>query len=129
MPKSKILLIEDEEDTVSLYKTALSEAGFTVVAINSAEDALSRAEKEKPDLILLDLMLPGKSGFEVLESLKKNRHTKDTPVLALTNLAEEVGFERAVAKGAAGYIVKAERTPRQVCLLLRQVLEEHRVSQ
>lgn len=119
-----VLLIEDEADTIALYQTQLTKDGFTVLTASDAENGLDLAQKHRPALVLLDIMLPGKSGFDVLDALKKDPATKDIPVLALTNLAEEVGFDRALEKGAIGYIVKAERTPRQVSMLLKQVLRE-----
>jgi len=124
MPAIRVLLIEDESDTIELYRAQLTKDGFDVVTATNADDGLAEVKRARPAIVLLDIMLPGKSGFEVLDTLKKDTATKDIPVLALTNLAEEVGFERAREQGAVGYIVKAERTPRQVSMIVKQILQE-----
>ena len=124
MPAIRVLLIEDESDTIELYRAQLTKDGFDVVTATNADDGLAEVKRARPAIVLLDIMLPGKSGFEVLDTLKKDTAMKDIPVLALTNLAEEVGFERAREQGAVGYIVKAERTPRQVSMIVKQILQE-----
>lgn len=119
-----ILLVEDEPDAVELYGGQLKRDGFNVVGAKDADEGTAAVKKYKPDLVLLDLMLPGKSGFEVLETVKKDKGTAHIPVIALTNMAEEVGHERAISGGAAAYVVKAERTPGEVSILVKQVLSE-----
>jgi CheY-like chemotaxis protein len=122
--KEKILLVEDEPDAISLYGGQLRRDGFEVIGAKNADEGIDAVKKHKPDLVLLDLMMPGKSGFEVLEMIKKDPELSPTPVIALTNMAEEVGHERAISGGAAAYVVKAERTPAQVSILVKQVLSE-----
>lgn len=125
MKPPRVLLIEDGADTVSLYRTQLERDGFVLTSAREADTGLALAREEHPDIILLDLMLPGRiGGFELLDVLVHDPQTKGIPVLALTNLAEEVGFERAVSHGAVGYVVKSDRTPRQVSLLITQILRE-----
>lgn len=121
-----VLLIEDEKDTVLLYKDRLTQDGLRILVAPDIEEGLRLTTKEHPDLVLLDLMLPGRSGFDYLDTLRADPKLRSIPVLALTNLAEEVGFERAMERGAVGYIVKSERTPRQVSMLIKQILRDQR---
>src|SRR3989344_3905118 len=95
----KILFVEDEE--------ALQRAGYTVLKALDGEAGLAMAKKEIPDLILLDLVLPKKNGFEFLEEIKKDAFAKNIPVIVLTNLEGSAEVERALSLGATTYLVKA----------------------
>lgn len=102
----KVLLIEDDEEVQKIYKEALEGAGFATLPAFNSDGALPLARDQKPDLIILDIMLPGKmNGFDILEDLKKNDQTKQIPVIVLTNLESEKKV--ALEIGAADYFIKA----------------------
>ena len=105
-----ILFIEDEEAFQKTFGEILSQEGFEVIPAVDGTIGLDLAKKEKPDLILLDLILPKKDGFEVLKDLKADAKTKDIPVIVLTNLEQSADVEKAVALGATTYLVKANYT-------------------
>jgi two-component system alkaline phosphatase synthesis response regulator PhoP len=103
----KILFIEDERALQDSLSEALKKEGFVVLSALDGKTGLEIAEKEKPDLILLDLILPRMDGFVVLEKLKEKKETKDIPVIVLTNLEEIKSVERVMVLGAKGYLVKS----------------------
>lgn len=102
----KILLVEDNQDYAALLERVLTKEGFAVTVLYEGTQAVKRAQQEKPDLIILDVMLPDVSGLSVLEEIKRNEATKPIPVFCLTNLPEEVGREKAFALGAYTYLTK-----------------------
>lgn len=106
--KAKIMMVEDDIFLVKLYRRKLTRLGFEFIASSSGIEGVRRIIKEKPDLILLDLVLPGKSGFEVLEEIKKNPVTADIPVIILSNLEQEADIKEGLALGAEGYLVKSD---------------------
>jgi DNA-binding response OmpR family regulator len=103
----KILFIEDERALQDSLSEALKKEGFVVLSALDGKTGLEIAEKEKPDLILLDLILPRMDGFALLEKLKEKKETKDIPVIVLTNLEEIKSVERVMVLGAKGYLVKS----------------------
>ena len=106
MNDKKILVVEDDKDLISLIKFNLKSEGFNVLLCPNGEDGLFTAKEEKPDLILLDWMLPILSGIEVLQRLKNNKDTKSIPVIFLTAKGEENDKIRGLNSGADDYIVK-----------------------
>ncbi len=119
---SKILVVEDES---ALQKTAsqiLAESGFDVVSALDGEKGVDLAKKETPDLILLDLILPKKDGFAVLEELKKDERTRRIPVVVLSNLAENDDVSKALALGAHSYLIKTEYRLPEVVAKVKEVL-------
>lgn len=108
----KILLVEDEEYLVNIYLTKLKSEKFEVTTATSGEDGLRKALIEKPDLILLDIMLSGKlNGLDVLQKLKSENSTMNTPVLLLTNIKDEDTISEGLKLGAVGYFTKTDTTP------------------
>lgn len=103
----KILFIEDETTLQHTLSSILKDAGFTVDNAYDGETGLTKAKQSPPDLILLDLILPKKDGFTVLEELKQDMKTKDVPVVVLTNLEATEDVEKVVELGATTYLVKA----------------------
>ena len=108
MEKNKILIIEDDKFLIKLYGDKLRREGFEVVGAISGEEGLGKVFVEKPDLVLLDLVLPQKSGFEILSEIKLNPKTKNTPVIILTNLGQESDVKRGLELGADTYLIKTE---------------------
>lgn len=123
MPKTKkILLVEDEQTLSEMYKTKFEHEGFSVVTAADGSVVLDLVKKEKPNIVLLDIILPKKDGFTVLTELKKNSATKNIKVIMLTNLGQDEDIKKGKDLGAVGYIVKADLTPAQVLEKIRQVL-------
>ncbi len=106
--KKKILLVEDDTNLASVYKARLELEGFVVVLVGNGEEALSTAVKEKPDLVLLDAMMPKISGFDVLDILRNTPETANIRVIMLTALAQEKDKQRAQSLGADEYLVKSQ---------------------
>ncbi len=103
----KILFIEDESALQKTFGEVLTQEGYDVVKAMDGEEGLRLAQSEKPDLILLDLILPKMHGFEVLKQLKDDEETKDIPIIVLTNLESTDDVEKALELGATTYLVKA----------------------
>ena len=119
----KILFIEDEESLQRAMGSMLEQKKLEILKALNGEDGLNIAKKETPDLILLDLILPKKNGFEVLGELKKDPGTKDIPIIVLTNLEGSTDIERALALGATTYLVKANYTLEDIMAKIESVLE------
>ena len=119
---SKILVIEDDAVLLRAYQNMFRPEGITVVGAGTGQEGLRMALSEKPEVILLDIMLPGHmNGFDVLEQLEKNPVTKPIPVIVLTNLSSEEGVARTI--GASAYIVKANTTKDEIVKLVKQYLK------
>lgn len=110
MAKVKILIIEDDKSLVSILKQALIGEKFEVVLANSADEGLDQAMIAKPDVILLDVLLPGKTGFEFLREMKQNSELAEIPVIILSNLGQDEEIKTGLSLGAASYLVKADFT-------------------
>ncbi len=106
MNKKRILIVDDEENILELLKYNLEKNGFDVVAEDNGEGALEQVEKEDFDLVLLDLMLPGIDGLEVLKTIRSHDRIKDTPVIMLTAKNEEIDTVLGLEMGADDYIGK-----------------------
>jgi len=103
----KIVFIEDESRLQEVFKTFFEERGYKLFSAYDGENGLKLAESEMPDLIILDLILPKKNGFDVLKELKENPRLKDIPVIVLTNLEGGQDIERAFSLGAKAYLIKS----------------------
>jgi len=106
MSKLNILIVEDDPQTVKLIKFILEKEDYSTISAKDGEEGLQMAREKKPDLIVLDLMLPGMDGYRVCEILKANPVTKEIPVIVLTALDTGVDFEKALEKKADWYITK-----------------------
>ena len=112
---AKIVLVEDDSFISGMYFTKLASLGFNVEIIEDGESAWQRLQQDPlPDLLLLDVVLPKRDGFEVLEALRKEDRTKELPVILLTNLGQKPDVERGMKLGADDYIIKAHFTPSEV---------------
>jgi DNA-binding response OmpR family regulator len=120
----KILFIEDESALQKTFRDILEKEGYQMISALDGESGLRLAKSEKPDLILLDLILPRKDGFEVLKELKSDESTKEIPVIVLTNLEDIESVERAIELGATTYLVKAQYTLEEVIQKVKKALEK-----
>lgn len=104
----KILLVEDDDALASVYQTRLQAEGFDLKRVPNGEDALAAALAYKPDLILLDVMMPKVSGFDVLDILRNTPETTNVKVIMLTALSQDSDKERAESLGVDDYLVKSQ---------------------
>jgi len=119
---AKILIVDDEEPILNMYGEALT--GHDVLFAKNGEEGLEIAQKENPDIILLDIIMPKFNGLDVLEKLRSNKDTDDIPVIILTNLPEDASADKAKQLGAKGYFVKAEYEPEKLARAIQQMLNE-----
>lgn len=103
-----ILLVEDDDKLANVYETRLQAEGFITKRVANGEDALSTALQVKPDLILLDVMMPKVSGFDVLDILRSTPETNSTKIIMLTALSQDSDKERAKALGVDDYLIKSQ---------------------
>ena len=120
----KILFIEDEEALQRTLGDILQREKYQVVKALDGEIGVRLAKSEKPDLILLDLVLPKMHGFEVLKALKGDEETKDIPVLIMTNLEKPEDVEKALDLGATTYLVKTRHGLEDVIEKVKKVLKK-----
>ncbi len=121
----RILIVEDDLMLVEMYKDKLKLEGFRVATATDGKKALTRI-KEGADLILLDILMPGLNGFEVLKKIKASPETRDIPVIVLTNLGSTLtdnDKQLALSLGAADYMIKALNTPDDVANRIRTMLQ------
>jgi DNA-binding response OmpR family regulator len=106
--KQKILMIEGDHFLRKIYKNKLSKENFEFIEATNGEEGLNKIISEKPDIVLLDLILTRKSGFDVLVEMKRSRKTKKIPVIILSNLGQESDIKKGFSLGAKEYLVKTE---------------------
>lgn len=121
MKKSKIVVIEDEVDILEVINYNLSKEGFDVCSALDGEEGLALVKKEVPDLVLLDLMLPGLDGIEICRKLKTDYSTRSIPIIMVTAKGEESDIVLGLGMGADDYMVKPFR-PRELIARIRSVL-------
>jgi two-component system, OmpR family, alkaline phosphatase synthesis response regulator PhoP len=120
----KVLISEDEEILRRMYVTKFKTEGFEVFAAVNGEEAFKLALENKPDVILLDIIMPLSDGFSTLKKIKAEEKIKKIPVMMLTNLAQESDIEEGKKLGAVDYLVKSNLTPSQVVEKIRAVLKK-----
>lgn len=103
-----ILLVEDDDNLANVYQTRLQAEGFNVVRVSNGEDALQAALQARPHLILLDVMMPKVSGFDVLDILRNTPETAQAKIIMLTALSQDADRERAKALGVDDYLIKSQ---------------------
>lgn len=118
----KILFIEDEETLQNTFKDILKQGNYEMLSSLDGENGLKIAKSKKPDLILLDLILPRMHGFEVLKELKKDSETKDIPVVILTNLEGTEEVEKALELGATTYLIKTSYSLEEVIKKIKKII-------
>ena len=127
MPKT-ILFIEDESALQKTFSEILNQEGYQMISALDGEIGLRLANPpaggKKPDLILLDLILPKVNGFEVLKKLKEDKATKDIPIIVLTNLEEMGDVDKAIGLGATTYLVKTSYSLKEIVEKIKKALGE-----
>jgi len=122
MTKETVLIVEDDEDILQLLEYNFQSAGFDVAVARDGLDAMARIKRQRPDLVLLDIMLPGADGFEVCKTIKRDPKSAQVPVIMLTARGEEVDRIVGLELGADDYVVKPF-SPRELILRARAVLK------
>lgn len=120
--ETHLLLVEDDTFLANIYKTKFEMEGFKVTVAEDGEVALVEVKKKKPDIILLDILLPKKDGFTVLKELKSDANTKTIPVILLTNLGQKDDVDKGLELGAIDYLIKAHFKPSETVAKVKRVL-------
>ena len=121
--KKKVLIIEDEENLKFLLVQKFTEEGFDVEEAIDGEEGMKKLKENKPDLVLLDLLLPGIDGFEVLSRLKRDSNLESIPVIIISNFSQEGEIERGLKLGAIDYLIKADLTLDKIVERVRKALK------
>jgi DNA-binding response OmpR family regulator len=122
MEKKKVLIIEDDATLRNVLVEFLQEEGITVDSASDGEEGLEMIIENNPDLILLDIILPKKDGYEVMKEVRGNDKTKDTPIILLTNLGGLNDIEKALALGATTYLVKGDYQAKEIVEKVKDTL-------
>ena len=120
-----VLIVEDDEFLRQLVAQKLTQEGFNVIAAIDATEAFKSIHEKQPQIILLDLILPGMDGYEILDQLKKDSFTKSVPVIVLSNLGQREDIDKALKAGASDYLIKANFTPGEIVEKVRNVLKKN----
>lgn len=120
---TKILLVEDDINLREIYAARLSAEGYELAVASDGEEALTKATAERPDLILLDVMMPKISGFDVLDIVRSTDETKNAKVIMLSALSQETDKERGESLGADKYLIKSQITLEDVVETVKELLE------
>lgn len=124
MRSNKILLVDDDKELCELYRTTLTAEGFKVTIAQNGEEALSEIMREKPDLVILDIMMPKIHGIDTLDILKATPETKDINVLVLSALSDKKMIDRAKDFGAIDYVIKSEADMAMVIDRIKKAIEQ-----
>ena len=120
----KILIVEDDKFLRELISQKLTKEGYDICEAIEGEEGVRKVREEKPDLVLLDLILPGIDGFEVLTQIKNDPDLSSTPVIILSNLGQKEDIKRGLELGAVDYLIKAHFTPGEIIEKIKIVLKE-----
>lgn len=119
----KIVLIEPDDFLAEIYSAKFRQEGFKVKRAADGEQGLKLVEREKPDIILLDILLPKKDGFEVIRELKSQNGLNKIPIIVVTNLGQKEDIDKALALGAADYVIKAHFVPSETISTIKKLLK------
>ena len=124
----KILVVEDDLSISDLYHERLVEDGYQVFTAHNGRDGFSLVGSKKPDLILLDIIMPDVDGYEMLQELKTNKNTKNTPVIIFSNLSQREEIEKGLKLGASDFIIKTSVTPSQMAQKVEEFLNSGKIE-
>jgi DNA-binding response OmpR family regulator len=129
--QSKVLIVEDEAFLRELYVDTLSPEGYEVSTAVDGEDALNKIRQQKWDIILLDIILPKMSAFQILEAFNADSNNKNigTPIIILTNLDSDFDIKRALSLGGSTYLIKSQITPGDLVKEVKLYLDKARMAQ
>lgn len=119
----KILVIEDDKFLRKVYESKLPKEGFVVISAVDGQDGIDKLKQDPPDLVLLDLIMPKKTGFEVLEEIKKDKKLAKIPILVLSNLGQDEDIDKAKALGAADFLIKSNLAIKEVVEKIKEHLK------
>jgi len=120
--KGKVLLVDDTEFYIKLYKTQLLTEGYVVTTANNGVEAIKAITAEKPDIILLDLVMPVMDGFKFLVTIKADSRLKDIPVVVFSGKGNSDEVGQAITAGASDFLVKSTTTPNKVVEKIQKVM-------
>ena len=118
----KLLLVEDDEILIRMYRTKLERENFEVDTAQDGEECLTKIREFKPDIVLLDIVMPKLNGLDVLKRVKAQPELKGIPVVILTNAPVHIAAKECLQLGALGYIIKSDNTPSEVVKKVREFL-------
>lgn len=121
--KKNILIVEDDQFFRDLLKKKLSSLGYNIIEAPNGEKGIELAKEKKPDLIILDLLLPNIDGFEVLSKVRTNSETSSTPVIIVSNLGQQEDVERGLKLGATDYLIKSQFDIESITSKIRNILK------
>ncbi|MBI4117882.1 MAG: response regulator [Parcubacteria group bacterium] len=124
----RILIVEDDRFLLKIYSTKLSKAGYEVIFAIEGDEALRKINDEKPNLILLDIILPGKNGFEILSEMRSQKSTQNIPVIILSNLGQEEDIVRGKELGVKEYLVKSNHSLKEVMQKISEVIAKIKIK-
>ena len=119
----QILLVEDDPFLIDIYTTKLKDSGFLVEVASDGEQALAKVKEKKPDLVILDIVLPKVDGWEILRKIKSESKIEDLKIIILSNLGQKEEVEKGIALGVSKYLVKAHYTPSEVAEEVKKILK------
>ena len=122
--KIKVFIIEDDIYISDMYRIKLEADNYEVHVASDGIEGIKKLEKDIPNVILLDIVMPKIDGFSVLKMIKENNILKNVPIILLTNLSQKENIERGFELGAASYIIKAHFTPSEVVKKIKEVIEK-----
>lgn len=127
--KQKILLIEDDKMLLEMYTAKFTREGFEIATAENGSDGLKTARDMKPDMILLDIIMPKLDGFATLKEIRKDENIKNVPVILLTNLGQDQDIQKGKDLGADDYFVKANHTPTEIVEKVQELLKKKGATQ
>lgn len=122
--KKKILIIEDDKNLIKLLKESMPAKKYKIILALEGQEGIAKTKEELPDLVLLDILLPGISGFDYLKKIKGDETTKKIPVIILSNLGQDQEIQIGLKLGAVDYLVKSDITIDQVVAKVNKFIEQ-----
>ncbi|MCH7605079.1 response regulator, partial [Patescibacteria group bacterium] len=116
--------VEDDSLLIDIYTTRFQEMGFEITVVERGEKAVEKIRKEKPALVILDIVLPHQDGWEILRTLKTDKELEGIQIIILSNLGQKKEVEKGLRLGAARYLIKAHHTPTQVVKEVLRIIEK-----
>lgn len=119
-----ILIVDDDPMISDIYQKKFRDQGFEVLSAIAGDQVLEAVKKQKVDVILLDLLIPKMDGFEIIKNLRNGKYNSDVKIIVSSNLSQKKDYDKALALGADGFIVKAQFTPSQVAEEVNKIMSK-----